>query len=94
MIPIERCLQMSKTELLKADTIWKPDVILYNNADRFPSSFAKNISDISEFFVYFPNILELSKMLQNSEPLEYFSEFCPKKRRVPRFPLFPTIVTC
>ena len=35
---------MLKIELLQADTIWKPDVILYNNADRFPSIFGKNIS--------------------------------------------------
>ena len=35
MIFIQLGLQILKTKPLQADNIWKPDVILYNNADRF-----------------------------------------------------------
>ena len=43
MIFIQPALQISKTKPLQADNIWKPDVILYNNADRFdPPSVLHN----------------------------------------------------
>ena len=43
MIFIQPGLQILKTKPLQADNIWKPDVILYNNADRFdPPSVLHN----------------------------------------------------